>query len=201
MAEIVYVLTNEKMPNIVKIGKTKDSIKSRLAALNSYSGVPVPFECHFAAEVEDCSNTEKKLHELFSDKRFNQKREFFEIEPEKVVLAISLGKYAEITETNEEIDMEDAKAIEKSKSKRSRIKLDAIGIHVGDELHFSRDNSITVTVVEDNKVKYLEEAMSLSASALKILHGKGYKTTSVSGPDYWMFKGELLVERRNRLEA
>jgi hypothetical protein len=28
----------------------------------------------------------------------------------------------------------------------------------------------------------------------------GYKTTSVSGSDYWVYDGELLDERRRRLE-
>jgi len=36
---------------------------------------------------------------------------------------------------------------------------------------------------------------------LKALQDMGYKSTSVSGSDYWMFDGELLDERRVRLEA
>lgn len=201
MPEIVYVLTNEAMPDIVKIGKSQDSVKSRLTSLNSHSGVPLPFECYFAAEVDDCAKTESILHKLFSENRINPKREFFKIEPEKVVLAISLGNFTDITEPNDEIDTDDAKAIEKSKSKRSRIKLDALGIHPGDELSFSRDDSIKAVVTEGNKVNYNGDIMSLSASALMILHEKGYKTPTASGSDYWMFEGELLVERRNRLES
>jgi hypothetical protein len=201
MPEIVYVLTNEAMPNIVKIGKTTDSVKARLSALNSHSGVPLPFECYFAAEVENCTKTEGILHKLFSDNRINPKREFFSIEPEKIVLAISLGDFTDVTEVDSDIDADDAKAINKSKSKRSRIKLSAIGINVGDTLSFSRDDAITVSVTEENKVTLNGEVMSLSASALKIFNDKGYKTTSVSGSDYWMFEGELLDERRKRIEA
>mgnify|MGYP001551136906 CR=1 FL=1 len=74
MANVVYVLTNEAMPGIVKIGLTSDSVESRLSSLNSHSGVPLPFECFFAAEVESCSRVEKILHQLFSEHRINPKR-------------------------------------------------------------------------------------------------------------------------------
>jgi hypothetical protein len=43
--------------------------------------------------------------------------------------------------------------------------------------------------------------MSLSAAALKILNAMGYKTPAASGTEYWMFEGELLDERRRRVEA
>lgn len=62
MAQIVYLLTNEAMPGIVKIGMTTDSIESRIGQLNAHSGVPLPFECFFAAEVDSCSRVEKILH-------------------------------------------------------------------------------------------------------------------------------------------
>ena len=51
------------------------------------------------------------------------------------------------------------------------------------------------------KVSYKGEPYSLSAAALKALQEMGYKCTSVSGSDYWMFEGELLDERRIRLES
>jgi hypothetical protein len=43
MAEIVYVLTNEAMPGLVKIGLTTDSVEARLTQLSSHTGVPLPF--------------------------------------------------------------------------------------------------------------------------------------------------------------
>jgi hypothetical protein len=43
MAEIVYVLTNEAMPGLVKIGLSTDSIEIRLTQLRSHTGVPLPF--------------------------------------------------------------------------------------------------------------------------------------------------------------
>jgi len=161
----------------------------------------LPFECYFAAEVQDCAKLEKKLHQLFSESRVNPKREFFKAEPEKVVLAISIGEFKEITPGVVGIDKDEQQALEKAKARRPRIKLEALGINPGDVLSCSRDESITATVVEGGKVNFNGEILSLSAAALKALHNLGYKTIAASGSEYWMFDGETLDERRNRMEA
>ena len=74
MSNIIYVLTNEAMPGLVKIGLTTDSVESRISQLSAHSGVPLPFECYFAAEVKDCAKLEKTLHQLFSEGRVNPNR-------------------------------------------------------------------------------------------------------------------------------
>lgn len=201
MSEIVYVLTNEAMPGIVKIGLTTDSVESRLSALNSHSGVPLPFECYFAAEVDSCSRIERILHQLFSEMRINPKREFFRVDPEKVVLAISIGSFKDVTPGAVIADAEDKEALEKEKARRPRIKLSALGIHPGQILTFSRDEKITAEVAPDNKIIYKSETCSLSAAALDALHQLGYRTPAASGSEYWMYEGESLDERRLRLEA
>ena len=71
----VYVLTNPAMPNMVKIGKTTRNVELRLADLYS-TGVPLPFECEYAAKVKDLDKTEKAFHKAFSPNRVNPKREF-----------------------------------------------------------------------------------------------------------------------------
>lgn len=205
MPGLIYVLTNEAMPGLVKIGLTTDSVESRIANLSSNSGVPLPFECHFAAEVPDDVNLpklEKTLHQLFAEHRVNPKREFFKVEPEKVVLALSIGSFKEVTPGKADIDPVEVQAMEKAKEqRRSRINLAALGINPGDILVLSRDEDVTVTVLAGGKVSYKGDTLSLSGAALKALQSMGYKSTSVSGSDYWMFEGELLDERRIRLEA
>ncbi|MEA3299915.1 MAG: GIY-YIG nuclease family protein [Pseudomonadota bacterium] len=131
----------------------------------------------------------------------NPKREFFRVDPEKVVLAISIGDFKEITPGVAEIDNEEQKALEKAKARRPRIKLEALGIKPGDVISCSRDQNITATVVDGGRVNFYGEILSLSAAALKALHSLGYSTPSASGSEYWMFDGELLDERRNRMEA
>jgi len=201
MPNIIYVLTNEAMPGLVKVGLTTDSVEVRIGQLSAHSGVPLPFECYFAAEVKDCAKLEKTLHQLFSEGRVNPKREFFKIDPEKVVLAISIGEFKEITPGAAQIDVEEQAALEKAKSRRPRLKLDALGIKAGDVLTLSRDENITATVLDDGKVDFQGEVLSLSAAALKALHSLGYSTPAASGPGYWMFDGELLDERRRNMEA
>jgi len=199
--DLVYVLTNEAMPGLVKIGRTTDSLQTRLTQLSAATGVPLRFEPHFAAEVDDGVRLERTLHQLFDDHRINPKREFFRVAPEKVVLAISIGKFKEVTPGVAEGDPEEQEALEKEKTRRPRLRLDAIGIKPGDELYFSRDESIKAIVAQDNKVTLDGELLALAAAALKVLKRMGYQTTAANGALYWMFDGELLDERRRRLEA
>ena len=201
MPEIVYLLTNEAMPGLVKIGRTSDTVEARISSLSTASGVPLPFECYFAAEVKDCVKLEKTLHQLFSETRLNPKREFFNVDPEKVVLAIGIGDFKEVTPGYTPVDQEEKAALEKAKARRPRIKLDALGILPGAILSFSRDENITAMVVEGGKVRYQGQNMSLSAAALAVLHSLGYQTPAASGSEYWIFEEELLDERRKRMEA
>lgn len=205
MPKLIYVLTNEAMSGLVKVGLTTDSVESRISSLSAGSGVPLPFECHFAAEIPeevDINKLEKILHQLFAEHRINPKREFFKVEPEKVVLALSIGGFKEVTPGKADIDPVEIKAMEKVKEqRRSRINLAALDINPGDTLVLSRDDEVTATVFAGSKVSYKGEVLSLSAAALKALHEMGYKSTSVSGSAYWMYEGELLDERRVRLEA
>lgn len=202
MAEIIYVLTNEAMPGLVKIGLTNtETVEARLTQLSSHTGVPLPFECYFAAKVKNAAKLEKTLQLLFAENRINPRREFFRIEPEKIVLAIGIGDFEEVTPGEAAVEVEEKEALEKIKARRPRIKLEALGIKPGDTLKFSRDETITAIVADGGKVNFEGEVMSLSAAALKALHQMGYKTPAASGSEHWMFQGELLDELRQRLES
>lgn len=201
MPNIIYILTNEAMPGLVKIGFTQD-LTQRLRDLSSSSGIPLPFECHYAAEVPDHVKVENLLHQLFSDQRVNPRREFFRISPEKAVLALQIGGFKDVT-PGEDVaeDAQEKAAVEKVRARRERINLAQIGIMPGTLLTFSRDEARMSMVLEGNKVNLDGEVMSLSAAALKVLKQMGYQTPAASGSEYWMFEGELLDERRRRLEA
>lgn len=83
--EIVYVLRNEAMPNLIKIGITqRKDLQTRMSELYS-TGVPFPFECLWAGEVKDCKKIENIIHNAFRYNRVNPKREFFNIEPDQVI--------------------------------------------------------------------------------------------------------------------
>src|SRR5262249_39648238 len=158
------------------------------------------------AKVEGMTAKEKTLHQLFSDKRVNPNREFFQIAPEKIVLAIRMGTFTEVTPGKVDIPKEEEQAFEKAEKadtkRRARINLDAIGIKPGAVLTLSRDEDVHATVVSGNKVEYEGEIMSLSASALAALHKLGgYTLGACSGSDYWMYEGQTLDEIRVAKES
>ena len=49
---IVYILTNEAMPGLIKIGYTDKSIEERMKELSRHTGVPLPFSCFYAIETD-----------------------------------------------------------------------------------------------------------------------------------------------------
>lgn len=199
MPDIIYVLTNEAMPGLVKIGFT-ESLEDRIKSLSAHSGVPLPFECYYAAEVDDMTRVERILHQLFSEHRVNPKREFFRLDAQKVVIALSLGNFKEVTPGDVVADQDEQAALEKVKERRGRINLEAIGILSGAVLTFARDPSRTATVIPGNRVEMDGETLTLSRAAIKRLNHMGLPTTHASGSQYWMFEDETLDERRSRME-
>jgi len=202
---VLYVLTNPFMPGLVKIGCTTGPVEERIKTLSGVTSVPVAFQCHFAARVDNMAAKEKTLHQLFSDKRVNPNRELFQVAPEKVVLAIRMGSFTEVTPGKVDIPKEEEQALEKAEEadtkRRARINLDAIGIPPSSVLTLSRDEDVHATVIRGNRVEYEGQMMSLSASALAALHKLGYTSTAASGSDYWMYEGKTLDEIRIAKEA
>ena len=199
MPEIIYVMTNPAMPDLVKIGKTRIELAARQKELYT-TGVPLPFDIHYAAEVDDAGFVESKLQLAFGDHRINPRREFFRIAPEKVVAAIQLAKPTDITPATQEYETpEEAQASEREVQRRSHLRMNKIGVPVGAELVFTRDEMIRAKVVEGSKVEFENEVTSLSASAGKILERMG-RSSSVNGADFWKYENETLAERRLRIE-
>ena len=94
-AGIVYVLVNEAFDSYVKIGKTIN-LKQRLQSLDNTS-VPLPFRCVYAIQVDDMDKIEKLAHGAFADHRTRSNREFFEIDPQRVISALQMTGGIEVT--------------------------------------------------------------------------------------------------------
>jgi hypothetical protein len=75
----VYVVGNDSMPGIFKIGMTNGAPQERLEQLSSSTSVPTPFWMAFYAQVPDAAKAERKLHEKFARYRINPGREFFQV--------------------------------------------------------------------------------------------------------------------------
>jgi hypothetical protein len=75
----IYVALNESMPGLLKIGRSKNHPEQRMQELAG-TGVPTPFQLAYLAMVEDHEASELQLHQLFSESRVNQNREFFKLD-------------------------------------------------------------------------------------------------------------------------
>jgi hypothetical protein len=200
MNEIIYILKNEAMPGYVKIGRTSN-LQERIRSLSRPSGVPLPFEVHYASEVKDSQKDEQWLHSVFADRRVRDEREFFKIDPERVVAALKRIEIRDITPKSLQTSLTDStdkekKEVEEKKKIRSKFDFKKYGIPVGSEIVYSRDSSIKAKVLTNNKIELNGKETSLSKSAQELL---GYNY-GVAGTLYWMYQEESLDERRRRIE-
>ena len=195
--QIVYVLTNSAMPGLVKIGKTTQlEVKDRMKQLYG-TGVPVPFECAFACQVKDATEVEKALHLAFGMTRSNPNREFFKIEPERVIAILKLLKVDDITTQFEKdlesdvpaVDMQSAQSLKRSM--RPPMNFHELGIPNGSIL-VSKDGAHQVEVVAEKKVKQEGEIRSLTAATRKML-GLAEDYPLQPSP-YWTYNGKTVKE-------
>lgn len=194
--QIVYVLINEAMPGYAKIGKTTN-LEQRIRQLDS-TGVPLPFECFYACTVTDAHFVEKQLHDAFGDQRVRSNREWFEIAPERITAALRIAQIEEVTPNKDYVESaDDQKALNKARERRSTFNFQMVGVPIGATLTFTRDSSITCTVLNNRQVEYMGRVLSLTVAAQEALgHNR-----PIQGPLYWEYDGETLVGRRLRLES
>jgi len=126
MPNIVYVLTNPAMPGIVKIGMTNEvDVQRRMGGLYT-TGVPLPFDCVIAREIEgrDAGEIERALHTAFGPHRINSSREFFQLEPEQVEVLLQVMPGKDVTPPDSDqaagLTPDDREASEEFKERQSR---------------------------------------------------------------------------------
>lgn len=194
---IVYILINPAIPNLIKIGMTTaEDVKSRMAQLYT-TGVPLPFECVYAARVSDHEKVEKALHTAFGPDRVNPKREFFEIEAAQAIAIIKLMEIEDVTpkvarekEQVDEIDREAGEAY--ARKKRPRFSFSEMNIPMQSEL-VNVTNGEIVTVVGDRSVLFRGKETSLTM-ATRIILDNSYH---VAPSPYWTYNGRLLKDIYN----
>tara|TARA_Y100001978_G_scaffold27533_1_gene23500 strand:- start:306 stop:920 length:615 start_codon:yes stop_codon:yes gene_type:complete len=192
----VYVLTNPAMPGMVKIGKTIRDVSLRLADLYS-TGVPLPFECAYAALVKDVDKTEKAFHAAFEPDRVNPKREFFNINPGQAIAVLELMAIEDVTpkiqNDAKNIDLEALPSIEKFKRlRRPNQDFFEMGLKAGDILKFGRNNE-TCKVLNARQVSYKGETWHLSNLTKKLVDN----TSPLDGYASWYINGRNLQEIYN----
>ncbi len=92
------------------------------------------------------------------------------------------------------------KARKLSRVSRSRFNFDMLDIPNGATLVFIKDESETCTVISENTVSYKGAEYRLSPLAKELLHKRGINWNTVQGPAMFKYNGEVLSERRDRIE-
>jgi len=201
----VYIIENEWMPKLVKIGITKN-LKQRLKESGQDTFVPCAFSLYYAIQSEQYEKLESFIHKTYDMFRVNEKREFFELEPEtaKVMLKglIEIGVATEIpsSETDKisaEVSQElTASGVQAIFRKRSKTTFKMLGIPTGTKLVYKNDNThVCKTIDEINQVEYNGIISSISSLSNKLTG------SPTSGFYYFTFNNKSLADMRLELES
>ena len=204
---VVYILANPAMPDYVKIGFTKD-LPERMRSLDQSSSVPFGFECLQASIVHRPRVWERVLHEVFSDARVNQRREFFESDVlPKAALILRAAQRRDVTSEAPSVASAEETPSESVRNgsrreRRERFNFGMLDIAEGEILTFvtpdenGEEICCLVSRVRPPRVIF-EDAESTLAEATAKAFGAN---RSLSGLAYWRYKDETLLERRRRIE-
>ena len=197
----VYILKNEAMPGMYKIGVTgRDNLDERINELyNGKTNIPLPFDCIFACKVENYTDVEKIIHNAFQDSRVNPNREFFTVNPDRVIPLLKHLQIEDATENitnkiNETVPETDKDANISYTRKRPNFNFIEMGINVGEKIQFSKeDNIFEAIIISEKLVKYNDIEYSLTKLTSELL-GINY---SVRPLLYWRYNGKYLHEYYN----
>lgn len=193
--QIIYILRNEAMPGLIKIGRTSGDLEVRMKQLYT-TGVPVPFQCIYAAMLPDVTKIEKTLHFAFGNHRLNENREFFTVEPERVIAILKLFTAQEVTGLVESTIQAGLTATDKAaeaalKKKRPVLDFEKLGITSGSSLIF-QDGVTTIKVLNNRKVEFEGEECFLVTPTRKLLDlADDYP---IQPSPYWSFQGKRLKD-------
>jgi len=204
----IYILTNDAMPNYIKIGFTaSEEVESRMRQLDT-TGLPLPFRLHACIEIENAQELERLAHDVFAPHRARPNREFFLMEPETAVRylhAVSLNDAtARWIAVDQKMIDETGRALPEDnvvKPKLASFSFGSAGVPVGAVIEFVREPLLTATVVSENEVEFEGDRMKLSPLARRLFERLGQANASgaYQGPLYFSYQDEILSERRRRL--
>ena len=99
----IYILSNETMPGLVKIGFTKNKPGERAKQINTATGVALDFKVEWAFPCFNAHDLEKEIHAYLEANGFrvNKKKEFFNVSVEQGKSVIErIGQPYSMSETN-----------------------------------------------------------------------------------------------------
>ena len=195
---IVFVLGNPAMPDYIKVGFTTDLVV-RMKELERVGATPFPWECLYAAEVDNPGAWVRMVREVMASAKVSTC--FFQSRvTDEIIGVLKLAKGKDVKHGKSRGKAKPAS--ESKKSKKANFNFEMLGIEVGDELQFAGEGSEAVchvVGVKPPRVDLNGEYISLSVAAARVLGRES--TKGVQGPLYWRFEGETLADRRKRLES
>jgi hypothetical protein len=89
-AQYIYILENDTMPGLVKIGFTKNKPSERVKQINAATGVALGFDVKYQYPCFNAHDLEKEIHIYLEAEGFrvNKKKEFFNITVEQAISVI-----------------------------------------------------------------------------------------------------------------
>ena len=79
----VYILVNDSMPGLIKIGRTARDSLTRAKDLSNSTGIPTPFKVAFELSSAGYSQLEREMHNRLAKYRVASNREFFRCSVDK----------------------------------------------------------------------------------------------------------------------
>ncbi|MBP7769399.1 GIY-YIG nuclease family protein [Candidatus Saccharibacteria bacterium] len=192
---IVYVMTTT-VSGLVKIGKTGTANyqeRMRFLEANGYYNV-AGLKRFFAIELEDYSEKEGLLHEIFNKHQVGSS-ELFALDQELVrQLLLSLeGKviYPERINKEKEFDQ-----VSNARKQGALFSFYEKGIMDGEEISLISDNEIKAIITGEREVEYGDQIWKLSPLTFKVYEdmGKLNRSGAYQGAAYWQYRGKKLKE-------
>lgn len=88
--QYIYILENDTMPGLVKIGFTKNKPSERVKQINAATGVALDFDVKYQYPCFNAHDLEKEIHIYLESQGFrvNKKKEFFNITVDQAISVI-----------------------------------------------------------------------------------------------------------------
>ena len=192
---IIYIMTTA-VSGLIKIGQTGTknySERMRFLEANGYSNVS-GLKRFFAIELDDYSDKENLLKEIFSKHRVGDSELFaLDYELVKQLLLSFDGKIIFPENLNKEKEFDKVSEVRNQSGLFSFYKK---GLKNGDEIVFIQDKSIIVKVCGEREVEYDGQVWKLSPLTYKIFEEKNNLNTSgaYQGATYFEYNGKKLKD-------
>lgn len=192
---IIYIMTTA-VSGLIKIGQSGiDNYHERMRFLeaNGYYNVS-GLKRFFAMELDDYTEKERLLHEIFSKQQIADS-ELFALDYDLVrqLLLSFEGKVVYPKDIKQDAEFDE---VAKARRQGQLFSFYKKGLKIGDEIVFVDDKDIVVKVVGEREVEYGGQVWKLSPLTYKLFEQKGKLNASgaYQGASYFLFNGVKLKD-------